>query len=98
MSTPAASGGNGRNHGPEARHTPAHSCPMCGMAFDEGLQKCGACPMHGGCETTCCPRCGYSFADRSATVDGLMRIGRRLRRLFTPGAGRAPHGTDGETK
>ena len=66
----------------------AHSCPLCGLGFDEGVTKCGGCPMHGGCGTVCCPGCGYSFADRSATLDALTKVGRKLRWLFGGDSGR----------
>ncbi len=41
--------------------------------------------MHGGCGTLCCPGCGYSYAERSATLDGIGRVVRALRRLLAPG-------------
>lgn len=64
---------------------PLHRCPLCGHGFDRGVEKCGGCPMHGGCGTLCCPGCGYSYAERSATLDGIGRVARALRRLFAPG-------------
>ena len=69
-------------HGRANGVSTAHACPLCGYGFDEGLDKCGACPMHGGCSTLCCPRCGYTFADHSATLAGLKKLGRSLRRIF----------------
>jgi Fe2+ transport system protein FeoA len=37
------------------------TCPMCGTEFDPVTNPaCGACPLHGGCSTVCCPSCGYS--------------------------------------
>ena len=36
-------------------------CAMCGNKFDPAANpSCGACPLHGGCATVCCPKCGYS--------------------------------------
>ncbi len=69
---------------------PLHRCPLCGHGFDRGVEMCGGCPMHGGCGTLCCPACGYSYAERSATLDALGRLGRTLRRLVagTPNGGR----------
>lgn len=37
------------------------TCAMCGTEFDPVTNPaCGACPLHGGCATVCCPSCGYS--------------------------------------
>lgn len=37
------------------------TCPMCGTQFDPVQNPaCGACPLHDGCATACCPTCGYS--------------------------------------
>lgn len=37
------------------------TCTMCGTQFDPVTNPaCGACPLHGGCSTVCCPTCGYS--------------------------------------
>ena len=37
------------------------TCAMCGTEFDPATNPaCGACPLHGGCATVCCPKCGYS--------------------------------------
>jgi Fe2+ transport system protein FeoA len=37
------------------------TCGMCGTEFDPVVNPaCGACPLHGGCATVCCPTCGYS--------------------------------------
>ena len=37
------------------------TCAMCGTKFDPATNPaCGACPLHGGCATVCCPSCGYS--------------------------------------
>lgn len=76
MSAPAA------ERSLHATARPAHDCPLCGYGFDEGLDKCGACPLHGGCSTLCCPRCGYTFAEESATLNGLRKLGRTLGRIL----------------
>jgi Fe2+ transport system protein FeoA len=36
-------------------------CNLCGHKFEEGAKApCGECPLHKGCELTCCPNCGYT--------------------------------------
>ena len=71
--------------GPAAPH---HDCPLCGCDFEEGAAHCGGCPLNQACGTVCCPRCGYEFVDRSATVDWLRRMARRasalLNRVMAP--------------
>jgi hypothetical protein len=69
-------------NGAAAVATRTHRCPLCTHAFDDGREKCSACPMHTGCATICCPNCGYSFVDRSATVSGVTRAARALRRFL----------------
>lgn len=50
-------------------------CPLCGNAFEKGARPaCASCPMGGGCNSTCCPRCGYSFVTGSKTVDFFKKV------------------------
>lgn len=53
---------------------PCWPCPICGERVEEGGAACGACPMGRGCGLLCCPRCGYRFAERSASWDLLSRL------------------------
>ncbi|HET9480648.1 MAG TPA: hypothetical protein VFP98_02740 [Candidatus Polarisedimenticolia bacterium] len=79
--------------GPEARAVggdiPA-ICPLCGASVGSGAADCAACPLAHGCSTLCCPRCGYRFVERSATLEFLARVWRRARpgRRTMGGAGR----------
>lgn len=67
---------------------PEHDCPLCGLHFAEGAVHCGGCPLNASCGTICCPRCGYEYVDRSATVDlfhrGLHVMRGWLRRMRSP--------------
>jgi hypothetical protein len=57
---------------------PALTCPLCGAPVNPGEAACGACPMSRGCGMICCARCGYRFVERSAVVDWIGRVWRRL--------------------
>lgn len=61
-----------------------HRCPLCGWGFSEaeGAGSCGRCPLGAHCETICCPRCGYSFVERSATLGLLSRMAHSTRGLI----------------
>lgn len=61
-----------------------HSCPLCGLTFTgaQGAGSCMGCPLGAHCETICCPRCGYSFVERSATLGFLNRMFHSTRGLF----------------
>lgn len=37
------------------------TCPMCGFRFNPDEHPgCRSCPLHAGCATACCPRCGHT--------------------------------------
>jgi len=57
---------------------PALACPLCGAPVTPGEAACGACPVSRGCGMICCARCGYRFVERSAIVDWIGRVWRRL--------------------
>jgi hypothetical protein len=51
-------------------------CALCGHTYDPAEQAaCGSCPLHRGCNATCCPACGYTTIDtsRSTLVQWLTR-------------------------
>ncbi len=56
------------------------TCPLCGHLFD-ALNRggCQGCPLVKGCETFCCPACGYVDVDPERTTIGrwLTSRGRR---------------------
>lgn len=42
---------------------------MCGTTYDPSTHPgCAQCPVHRGCELTCCPACGYSTVDPSRST------------------------------
>lgn len=53
-------------------------CPLCGKEFLEEEMKCtSGCPFSKNCGLLCCPNCGYTFKERSATLDLLKSLWRR---------------------
>jgi Fe2+ transport system protein FeoA len=61
-------------------NTQLMTCPLCGHRFDlSDRGACGGCPLVRGCETFCCPACGYVDVNPSRTTIGrwLMARGRR---------------------
>ncbi len=63
---------------PDARRSEV-SCPMCGCRYDPREHTaCAGCPMNLGCALSCCPRCGFSSADPTASV--VVRALQKLRR------------------
>jgi len=73
---------------PSAGGPEMHRCPLCGTRFAKGAVRCGSCPMSRVCDLACCPNCGYEFVERSAVVDFIKRVTRRLAALFDSGRGR----------
>jgi Fe2+ transport system protein FeoA len=64
-------------------------CPLCSHRFDPAAHPgCGSCPLASGCVTVCCPACGHTTIDPSASWSGraLTRLLRGRRR--DSGAGR----------
>lgn len=54
-------------------------CPMCGCRYDPRQHAaCAGCPLNPGCALSCCPACGFSSADPSASL--LARAFRKLGR------------------
>lgn len=47
---------------------------MCAAPAADMREACGGCPLARGCAAVCCPRCGYQFVERSATIDLLLRM------------------------
>ncbi len=55
-----------------------HCCPLCGKRFDSSEVKgCSGCLFSKRCDLLCCPHCGYSYREQSATVNLLKRIFRK---------------------
>ena len=49
-------------------------CALCGHVFDASGQSCKpSCPMSGGCDVACCPRCGYSFPREEKGLAGVLK-------------------------
>jgi hypothetical protein len=69
---------SGTEAGP-AREAKEYMCPLCGMRFTSGGRGCSACPLHGGCDIVCCPRCGHQFPEESKLVALARRWYRRGR-------------------
>jgi hypothetical protein len=63
----------------------ATACALCGLVFDAAAVRrggaCARCPLGGGCEVACCPRCGYAtpVVERSALVRLFDRLFQRRR-------------------
>lgn len=54
------------------------TCTACGFRFDPAEHPgCASCPVHSGCATACCPNCGTSNINPSAS-----RLARWVERLF----------------
>ena len=58
-------------------------CPMCAAPAAEMHEACAGCPLAKGCTVLCCPRCGYQFLERSATVNLLVSLWGSARRQLT---------------
>lgn len=51
-------------------------CALCGYEFTREDVGCSAsCPLVGGCNVTCCPRCGYGVPDE--TQSAIVRLARK---------------------
>lgn len=59
------------------------TCAACGHAYrvSEGRDSCGACPLHEGCSTSCCPNCGTSNINPNQSY-----LARWLQRIFNGGS------------
>jgi len=59
------------------------TCIACGYHYplSEGQDSCGACPLHEGCSTSCCPRCGTNNINPDKST-----LARWLRRVFNGGS------------
>lgn len=58
-------------------------CALCGHEFAREDVGCSAaCPVVGGCNVVCCPRCGYGVPDeaRSTMVRLARKVGDAVRR------------------
>ena len=56
------------------------TCAVCGFEFDPTENNgCESCPIHSGCATACCPNCGTTNINPSAS-----RLARWVERLFSP--------------
>jgi hypothetical protein len=49
-------------------------CPMCAAPAADMHEACSGCPLARGCAVSCCPRCGYQFVERSATINLLLTL------------------------
>jgi hypothetical protein len=64
----------------------AGDCPMCAAPAADMHEACAGCPLARGCTVMCCPRCGYQFVERSATIHLLLTLwGSVRRRVAAPG-------------
>jgi hypothetical protein len=49
-------------------------CLLCSFDFDPESAECRpGCPMSGGCNVLCCPRCGHSAPRRETGLAALLR-------------------------
>jgi Fe2+ transport system protein FeoA len=58
-------------------------CPMCATEFDPSENPaCGTCPIGSGCRLACCPQCGYTTVDPTAShlAGWMSRAFKRRRR------------------
>ena len=61
---------------------------MCAAPAAQMHEACAGCPLAKGCTVLCCPRCGYQFIERSATINLLVSLWARAReRLAAVGKG-----------
>lgn len=60
-------------------------CGFCGYEFDpqQADTACPSCPLSGGCQLFCCPRCGYQIPGESKLITWLKRLRRRLETTLT---------------
>ncbi len=55
-----------------------HQCPLCGKRFaPDDVKGCSGCLLSKHCDLICCPHCGYSYKEKSATVDFFKKLFRR---------------------
>ena len=56
-------------------------CPLCGHSYQaEARSHCQGCPLANGCETVCCPACGFVDVDpRRSTLGRWLGMRRRRR-------------------
>lgn len=60
------------------------SCTLCGHKFTEGDESvCGQCPLHKGCQLTCCPNCGFSNIHFSENTKRSV-LANRINKSNTP--------------
>jgi len=45
-----------------------NKCLLCGYVFEQGQKSCAGCPMSRGCQSSCCPNCGYALPPESSLV------------------------------
>ncbi len=57
----------------------SHQCPLCGKLFSEEKMACAGCLLSKDCNLLCCPHCGYSYKERSAIIDFLKTLWRKIK-------------------
>lgn len=48
-------------------------CSLCGFEFSGDDALCSGCPVNSGCNTICCPNCGYQTVGESELISWIKK-------------------------